>query len=68
LTLSELCSLTWFMMVRNADETERQKVKANLWRPPKGVVPVKESPWSAENEMGALKALKASLGGTATSR
>jgi hypothetical protein len=53
----------WYMLIRNADENGQAKLRAKLWLPPKGVEIPKESPWSAESEMGALRSLKAGLGG-----
>jgi hypothetical protein len=57
----------WYMLCRNADSTERAKLRAKLWLPPKGKEIPKESPWSAENEMGALRSLRAGLGGKTAS-
>lgn len=51
----------WWFLTRNADPNEIEKFKARLWRPPKGVEPPPESPWSAENEMRNFRSLQAAL-------
>lgn len=63
LPLSRFCNWIWWMLTRNANEQEREKTRAKIWRPPpteKGPID-KRSPWSAENEMKAFSALKSQL-------
>lgn len=61
----------WYV-VRNAEEADRDKFWAELWRPPvvpralRAVQPTEpippQSPWSAESEQRAFAALKSGLG------
>jgi hypothetical protein len=67
LPLGRAMNYVWYMLVRHADSAERAKLRAKLWLPPKGTEIPAESPWSAENEMGALRSLKAGLGGKTAS-
>jgi hypothetical protein len=46
-------------MTDGADPNAVRKLELQLWIPPKGIEA--EGVWSAENEMGAFRALKASL-------
>ena len=63
LPLDRFCNWVWWMLTREANESDRQKIRAKIWRPPpeenKPIDP--RSPWSAENEMKAFSALKAQL-------
>lgn len=52
----------WWVLTRNAEsQTDIDKVKAQLWRPPPGQEPT-TGPWSPQAEMGAFNALKKGLG------
>lgn len=62
LPIHRMLNLIYFWATRNAqDEQTLAKFDRKLWLPPKGAEPPKESPWSAENETSAFKALKAAL-------
>nr|DAX21529.1 MAG TPA: hypothetical protein [Caudoviricetes sp.] len=54
----------WWILTRNAsEENDSEKLKRELWMPPKGVaVTDPRSPWFAGNESGGFGALKSSLG------
>uniref|UniRef100_A0AAU8B208 Uncharacterized protein n=1 Tax=Dulem virus 38 TaxID=3145756 RepID=A0AAU8B208_9CAUD len=54
----------WWILTRNAeDENASEKLKRDLWLPPRGVdVTDERSPWYAGNEASGFGALKASLG------
>lgn len=59
LPIDRFCNFIWYMMTKNADEREREKIKSRLWMPPRGeVVEHPNSPWSRENETNALAAFK----------
>lgn len=63
LPLGRFCNWLWWMLTRNANEQEKEKIRAKLWRPPpahEGPID-KRSPWSAENEMKSFASLKAQL-------
>lgn len=63
LPIDRFCNFVWHMLTRNADESDRRKLEANIWRPPPKTVHIDpRSPWSAQNETSALGALKAGLG------
>lgn len=63
LDLDRLCNFIWFRLIDGREEADIAKLRAQIWMPPKGVEVVNDrSPWSAENELGALNALKAQLG------
>jgi hypothetical protein len=60
------CNLTYYWATRNASsEADLGKFDRRLWLPDKEETQAKgvpkESPWSAENETSAFKALKAAL-------
>lgn len=62
LPIDRMLNLIYYWATRNAqDEQALAKFDRKLWLPPKGIEPPKESPWSAENETNAFKALKAAL-------
>lgn len=63
LPLDRFCHWVWWMLTRNANEQDKAKTKAKLWRPPKDLeAPIdKRSPWSAENETKAFSALRQQL-------
>lgn len=65
LTLDRFCNFVWYMMCRNADPKEVEKMRAKLWvPPPKSAAPIPaNSPWSAENESRAFSAVKAMVKG-----
>jgi hypothetical protein len=57
-----MLNLIYYWATRNAqDEQTLAKFDRKLWMPPKGEEAPAESPWSAENETSAFKALKAAL-------
>lgn len=61
--LDRFCNWMWWMLTRSSSENEREKVRAQIWRPPpdvRGPIDAR-SPWSAENEMKAFSALKSQL-------
>lgn len=63
LELDRFCNFVWHMATRNSDAKEVEKLRARLWRPPKGeAVTDPRSPWAPENERGAFQSLKMSLG------
>lgn len=51
----------WWFITKGAEQSEVEKFKARLWIPPKGATPDRRSPWAAENEAAAFKALKSAL-------
>lgn len=62
LPIDRLLNLIYFWATRNApDEQALAKFDRKLWMPPKGEEAPAESPWSAENETNAFKALKSAL-------
>ena len=64
LPLNRFCHVMWWILTRNAsEENDSEKLKRELWMPPKGVaVTDPRSPWFAGNESGGFGALKSSLG------
>jgi hypothetical protein len=55
----------WWVLTRNAeDEREVERLKRDLWLPPKGSPPVTDprSPWHSANESEGFSALKSALG------
>lgn len=62
LSLARFTNFVWWFFTRNGAETEVEKFRARLWRPPVGEVPDARSPWSAENEAASFAAVKRSLG------
>lgn len=66
LPLERFLNFVWYMMTRNSEPKEIERLKQTLWVPPKSerAKPIpKNSPWSAENETAALKAAIATLSG-----
>ena len=63
LDLDRFCNFVWYMLTRNADKKDTDSLRAKIWvPPPKSVAPIpKNSPWSAEAETAAFKAVKAQL-------
>ena len=62
LPLNRFCHVMWWILTRNAgEENDAEKLKRELWMPPKGVEDPR-SPWFAGNESGGFGALKSSLG------
>lgn len=61
LTLDRFCNFTWYMLTRNAEAADADRLKAKLWvPPPKSTAPIPaNSPWSAESESRAFAAVKA---------
>lgn len=65
MSLDRLCSFVWWKVTSQMQkQADVEAFKAKLWRPPPGNrEPIdRRSPWSPENETGALRALSASLG------
>nr|DAV35952.1 MAG TPA: hypothetical protein [Caudoviricetes sp.] len=54
----------WWILTRNqTEEGDSDKLKRELWMPPKGVeVTDPRSPWYSGNESSGFGALKSSLG------
>lgn len=55
----------WWVLTRNAeDEREVERLKRDLWLPPKGSPPVTDprSPWHSANESEGFSVLKSALG------
>lgn len=65
LTLDRFCNFTWYMMTRNADKKDYDRLKTQLWvPPPKSSAPIPaNSPWSAEAESKAFASVKALVKG-----
>jgi hypothetical protein len=63
LELERFCNFVWFMMTRFAEKKDVDAMRAKLWvPPPKSKAPIpKNSPWSAEAETAAFRAVKAQL-------
>lgn len=63
-------NLIYHWIVRDGEPDEVRKFDQRLWVPPKGAVPPKGSPWSAEAETAAFRsfasAFKATTGPTPT--
>ena len=62
LDLGRLANYVYWRTTDGADEKALDKFRARLWQPPRGVIPDKRSPWSAENESSSFAAARASLG------
>ena len=62
LPLGRLCNYVYWRITQNADEKGLQRLRAQLWMPPKGVAPDARSPWSAQNETAGFEALQAQVG------
>lgn len=61
LPLDRFCNFVWWFMIRNAHEqTEIEKLRIRLWRPPPGQVATR-GPWTPAAETAAFAALKAGL-------
>lgn len=64
LPLNRFVNFVWYILTKDASEQDRERLRARLWQPPKGlVVNDPRSPWSAGNESGALSAFKRGMGG-----
>jgi hypothetical protein len=63
LELDRFCNYVWYMLTRNAEKKDIDSMRAKLWvPPPKSAAPIpRNSPWSAEAETAAFKAVKAQL-------
>lgn len=58
LPLSRFCHLVWFWMTQGAEkESDVDKMRSKVWRPPVGTVPTK-GPWTPEAETAAFMSLK----------
>lgn len=72
LPLDRFCHWVWWMLSRNSSDSDREKLRAKIWRPPLNLDhPIEaRSPWSAENETKAFAAIKAqlNLGGKSPSK
>lgn len=62
LDLGRLANFVYWRITDGAEEKALDKFRARLWQPPRGVIPDKRSPWSAENEASSFAAARASLG------
>lgn len=62
LPLDRFANFIWWFLTRNASQEDRERVRNRIWQPPKGELPPAKSPWSAENETKAFRALKQTLG------
>lgn len=61
--LARATNLIWYFLTRNGDSEGIEKLKAQVWMPPKGVaVTDSRSPWSPEQENAAFESLQASMG------
>lgn len=50
----------WWFFTQNADEKQREKFRAALWRPSSLAAEIPDaSPWHPDNEMKAFASLKA---------
>lgn len=58
LPLDRFLNTVYYWATRNGDEDSIKKFDRKLWIPEKGKEIPRESPWSAENETNAFKALK----------
>jgi len=65
LPLDRFCNFVWYMLTRNSEKKDVDQMRAKLWvPPPKSTAPIpKNSPWSAEAETAAFKAVRAQLTG-----
>lgn len=62
LPLGRFVNFIWWWATRSfQEESEREKFRAALWRPPVGEV-AERGPWSREGETRAFGALRAQLG------
>lgn len=60
--LGRFLNFVWWWLTRNAaSEKDVLKIRAQLWRPPKGEEPTR-GPWSPEAETRALQSFKKQLG------
>jgi len=63
LPLDRFLNFVWYMATRNLEASGIEKLRARLWRPPKGqAVTDSRSPWAPQNEQKGFAALKAGLG------
>lgn len=62
LDLGRLSNFVYWRISDGADDKALDKFRARLWQPPRGIIPDKRSPWSAENEVSSFAAARASLG------
>lgn len=63
LPLERFCAFVWYMMTRFAEKKDIDQMRSKLWvPPPKSTAPIPtNSPWSAEAETAAFRAVKAQL-------
>lgn len=63
LPVDRFCHWIWWMLTRNSEKQEREKLRAKIWQPPmNSTAPIdKRSPWSPENEGKAFAMLKQQL-------
>lgn len=60
--LGRVANFAWWLLTKEKDAKEIDKLKARIWQPPRGHVEIETaSPWSAENEMKAFSAIKSQL-------
>lgn len=61
--LDRLANFAWWMLIKDHEQKEVEKIKARLWQPPRGEVEIApNSPWAPENEMKAFSAIKSQMG------
>ena len=63
LSLERFCNFVWYMLTHNSEKKDVDQMRSRLWvPPPKSQAPIpKNSPWSAESETAAFRAVKAQL-------
>ena len=63
LPVERFANFVWYMSTKGLDVAGIEKLRSRLWLPPAGAPIDERSPWSAEAEEGAFKALKLSTQG-----
>lgn len=62
LPLARFTNYIWWLMTRDQEKAQVEKIRAKLWMPPKGEAAPPGSPWSPENELAAIRAFQAQVG------
>lgn len=60
LPLERFTHMMWFWLTDGGEQKDIDKLRAQLWRPPPGVIPTR-GPWSPEAETASFMALKRSV-------
>lgn len=60
--LSRFVPFMWWWCTHGREQSDVEKFRARLWRPPKGEAPAPNSPWAPEKETQAFRALQAMVG------